>query len=298
MNGYSWSPWLGCRKVSPGCDLCYITRTTPYRVRHIEHGAQREELSEAYWKHPEKWDAAAARAGVSSKVFPSLCDPFDAEVPLEWFVKFIRVIHRTPNLDWLLLTKRPQCVLKRLADAREWFNEKGSMRVAIWLWDWINGRAPGNVHLGVSVENQEWADKRRDVFYGLPAVVKFVSYEPALGPVDWSGWKFVNQIISGGESGVGTQAVRPSHAAWHKATRDWCAANGVGYFFKQWGDWLPFEKGDRSNFAAVPANDDARVHGWEDGSLSLRVGKKEAGRLLDGAEFNGQPILKPQPTTP
>jgi protein gp37 len=110
--------------------------------------------------------------------------------------------------------------------------------------------------------------------------VKFVSYEPALGPVDWSGWEFVNQIIGGGESGP---RARPMHPAWQRATRDFCAAQGIAYFFKQHGEFIahPAPGATWPDGQSVPA--DLEPVTYE------RVGKKAAGRLLDGIQHDGMP---------
>jgi protein gp37 len=91
------------------------------------------------------------------------------------------------------------------------------------------------VWVGVTVEDQDRADERREAFKNTPAAVKWVSYEPALGPVDWTGWEFVDQITSGGETGHGA---RPSYPNWHRAARDFCIEKGIKYFFKQHGAFL------------------------------------------------------------
>jgi len=160
---------------------------------------------------------------------------------------------------WIVLTKRPRRLLELWADIIPLDN----------LW------------LGTSVENQQAADERWDDFEQTPAVVKFVSYEPALGPIDWTGWEFVDLIISGGESGPGA---RPSHPDWHRITRDFCQENSIAYFFKQWGAFRPTEPGD--------AVDHAFPYDWHSDKLPVtmsRVGKHRAGRLLDGKEWNEWP---------
>ena len=154
-----------------------------------------------------------------------------------------------------------------------------------------------NLWLGVSVENQAAADERREQLERCPAAVKYVSYEPALGPVDWTGWEFVSQIISGGESGPGA---RPSHPDWHRATRDFCQKHGIAYFFKAWGAWVPF--GQRQDHAAIskhaskcwldiwgqPCHPTYSAMMHEPLAL-FRVGKKRAGRLLDGRTWDKIP---------
>jgi len=133
-----------------------------------------------------------------------------------------------------------------------------------------------NVWLGVSVEDQTRADERREDFRNTPAAVKFVSYEPALGYVNWAGWSFVDQIIGGGESGPNA---RPSHPQWFRDTRDWCSAEGVHYFHKQNGE-----------YASVSEVEGPGEHyRFPDGATVRKVGKKRAGRLLDGVEHNGFP---------
>lgn len=145
-----------------------------------------------------------------------------------------------------------------------------------------------NVWLGVSVEDQTRADERREDFANTPAAVKFVSYEPALGPVDWSGWEFVDQIISGGESGP---KARPSHPDWHRASRDFCAANGIAYFFKQWGEWVggTYDGQTVGDYVTFPDWGKVAAHDWSNGLFSARIGKARAGRLLDGREHSEFP---------
>lgn len=150
-----------------------------------------------------------------------------------------------------------------------------------------------NVWLGVSVEDQQRADERREDLRNTPAAIRFVSYEPALGPVDWTGWEFVDQIIGGGESGPNA---RPAHPDWFRATRDFCAANGIAYFFKQWGAWAPRGECDRKA-EMVMARDSLwlsqgahfDIPDCDYGTLMWNVGKKAAGRLLDGVRHDGMP---------
>jgi protein gp37 len=138
-----------------------------------------------------------------------------------------------------------------------------------------------NVHIGCTAENQQQADKHRPHMQSLSARgwQTFVSYEPALGPVDWTGWEFLQQLISGGESGHGA---RPASPDWHRAARDFAYRHGIAYLFKQWGDWLPMlgqVEGVRVRKKATTP--DGWVMGW--------AGKKAAGRTLDGLEHNGFP---------
>lgn len=187
---YTWSPWLGCSKVSEGCKNCYIVTTTPFRTRGLKHGQPRQRTSPAYWRQPLRWQrrqAASAKRALpfpprNPRVFPSLCDWLDDEVPIEWLADFLKLIFATPNLDWLLLTKRPENCLPLLGTVLG-----SSTHIAgfgQWLQDWIEGKPPHNVWLGVSVENQATADLRIPQLLQIPANVRFLSVEPLIGPVN------------------------------------------------------------------------------------------------------------------
>jgi protein gp37 len=136
-----------------------------------------------------------------------------------------------------------------------------------------------NVWLGVSVEDQTRAEERREDLRALAeaAWTTFASYEPALGPVDWTGWEFLRLLISGGENGP-----RPSHPDWHRAARDFCAVHDIAYFFKRWGSWVPIDDWP----SEIVENLDVRDLAVED---MVKAGKARAGRLLDGREHNDMP---------
>lgn len=264
------------------------------------------ELIEDRLTLPLRWKRPA-------KVFASSTSDFfherlsDADID-----QLFAVMAMAPHLTFQVLTKRADRMRSYMArltagGATRWaadiladaahdigIDEDGCCAVA----NWINGfsrwahmpddgnpldgsvqRWPlPNVWLGVSVEDQPRADERREDFRATPAAVKFVSYEPALGPVDWTGWDFVNQIISGGESGP---RARPNHPDWHRATRDFCAPRGIAYFFKQWGEWAPAPE-------IIEASGPS-FHRYDDGTWLQRVGKKAADRLLDGVQHDGVP---------
>lgn len=309
----TFNPWIGCTKVSPACDFCYAEVSTPARTLRASGqetwgaNAPRKRTSDANWREPLKWNRKAAAEGRRMRVFcASLADVFDNQVPDEWRADLFVLIRATPNLDWLLLTKRPQNIAKMLPP------------------DW--GAGYPNVWLGTTVENQTEADRRIPHLLNVPARVRFLSCEPLLGPVDlWirprgaglaqgidaltgigspsltgagrlgfgpSGERArIDWVIVGGESGPGA---RPMHSDWARSLRDQCAAAGVPFFFKQWGEWAPNEE-----FTHFPRSD-AAVHEWlVPGSdliegHSWRYGKKRAGRLLDGIEHNGIPEVRGQ----
>ncbi|WP_376704729.1 DUF5131 family protein [Mesorhizobium sp. ISC25] len=173
------------------------------------------------------------------------------------------------------------------------------------LFDWAGGMSHWpdvfpHIWLGCSVEDQKHADERREPMRKLAEMgwLTWVSYEPALGPIDWTGWEFLRWIVSGGESGAGA---RPNHPAWHYSTRDFAASNGIPYLFKQWGAWAPSsDVTDPWRFEQATLLPDGRVREWqadfpkarlidpEMRTMSL-VGKKAAGRLLDGREHSEFP---------
>lgn len=277
----TWSPWRGCTKISPGCAHCYA-ETLSKRNPNVfgEWGKGRPRVLNKNWNDPIKWDSEASEAlndweghrGLHGgfahyeqprrpRVFPSLCDWLDDEVPIEWLARFLKLIHGTPNLDWLLLTKRPENWKIRIDEVcRHWacdgsYRETEEARAYHdLLCPWRAGIAPRNVWIGVSVENQEYADYRLPLLRRIPAVLKFVSYEPALAPVDFKIMEKVTHfprhisangrpifehghlpfhwIIVGGESG---HNARPLNVEWARSTIDQCRAAGVACFVKQLG---------------------------------------------------------------
>jgi protein gp37 len=274
---HTFNPWIGCTKVSPGCDHCYA-ESWAKRYGTVEWGAgkPRKRTSESNWRQPLKWNAEAYASGTRSRVFcASLADVFDNEVPEEWRCDLWTLIKNTPHLDWLLLTKRIGNVPKMLP-----------------AW-WSIPEMRGHVGLGISVVNQEEADRDIPKFLQVPAFVRFLSMEPLLGPVDISLYlasgylepphtDIINWVIVGGESGSGA---RPMHPAWARSLRDQCVGAGVAFHFKQHGEYVE---------ASTPMHDEACVsvkHGGprQSNALMMRVGKKAAGRLLDGRTWDEFP---------
>lgn len=226
---HTLNPWVGCQKVSPGCQFCYAERDMTRKPRWENtwgppQTSTRLKTSEANWKKPLTWDRKAEEEGRRYKVFcASLADVFERnDLLLDWRHELWRLMQSTPHLDWLLLTKRPENVLDMVPYM--WFKEG---------WHGYTGW-PANVWLGVSVETPEYFNRIVELS-GIPAVVKFVSYEPALGLVDFApalavGW--VDWLISGGESGYNP---RPAETDWFRQARDDCQRFGVPFFHKQNG---------------------------------------------------------------
>lgn len=226
---YSFNPWWGCTRVSPGCDHCYAERLD---VRaggaHWGKGVPRRTFGEAYWARPLKWDAAARKSGQRAGVLcASMADAFDAEAPAGLLERLWGLVRQTPHLDWLLLTKRPARIARSLPA------------------DW--GAGYPNVWLGATVENQALAEQRVPLLLAAPARLHFVCCEPLLGPVDLRPWaERLGWIIAGGESGP---LARPLHTDWVRGLRDACVAAGVPFWFKGFGARRPLSGEGRSREA-------------------------------------------------
>lgn len=259
-TNHTFNPWWGCVKVSPACKHCYAeswAKRVGSRVWGV--GSERRFFGDKHWSEPLRWNDDARTSGRRARVFcASMADVFEDRRDLDvWRDRLWTVVEATPWLDWLLLTKR----IDRVGE------------LAPWGRDW-----PSNVWLGTTVEDQRRADERLPTLSALPAAVRFVSAEPLLGPLDIGPWaKSLDWVITGGESGP---HARPSSPSWFVDLLNQCMASDVAFHFKQWGDWAP---GQGLNLAK------ARAAQADDGTTMLRIGKKAAGRVLEGSEWDGLP---------
>lgn len=316
---HTFNPWEGCQKVGPGCTNCYAeTRNARYGggvASNWGPGAPRRRTSASNWKKPIRWNKEAEAEGTRPFVFcSSLADVFDNAVDHAWRADLFRLIHNTPHLTWLLLTKRPGNIVGLFERAME-LNGKPCISARDW---------PRNAAIGCTVVNQEEANrdipKLRDAKRELQPAFSFLSMEPLLGPVDLrvidcgdfifdalTGAELyrdpaplspvipiraVDWVIVGGESGPNA---RLSHPQWFRDPRDHCAAARVPFQFKQWGEWGPYVDGRHMNRAISPEGMTRR----DDGSSGFvgemwmsRVGKKAAGHLLDGVEHLARPEVR------
>lgn len=258
---HTFNPWVGCARVSAGCDNCYAETWARRFNRPQLWAGGRVETSEPGWRKPLAWDRKAALCGARRRVFcASLADVFDNQADPDWRARLWRLIRVTPHLDWLLLTKRPQNIPAMLPA------------------DWGADGWP-NVWLGVTAENQTEAERRVPLLLKVPAPVRFVSCEPLLGRVDLSAFlPGLDWVICGGETG---QRARGMHPAWARSLRDQCAAASVPFFFKQWGEWI--------------ADHEEVDNGEDDGEAvarMVRVGRRRSGAMLDGRWHVAFPVLK------
>lgn len=273
------SLWWGCTKVSPGCAGCYAEAFSKRWGKRIwGPGAPREDHRASARKLALKLHRQAEREGRTLRVFcASMADWLDPEVPAEWLADLLALIGETPHLTWMLLTKRPELWGERVRQVA--LHAKPANRVA---WEWqAQEKPPANVWVGTTVEDQERCDQRLARLCAIPASVRFLSCEPLLGPLNLRliSDSLVHWVICGGESGRGA---RPMHPEWARSLRDQCQAAGVAYFFKQWGEWAP-------GFAHEHGAPTTAWHQMIPGGRMAKVGKKLAGRLLDGRTWDEVP---------
>jgi protein gp37 len=310
----TWSPVTGCTKVSAGCDNCYAESIahrfagTPAFPNGFDVTLRPERLDQPLrWKRPRR-------------IFVnSMSDLFHGDIPDEYIAKVFAVMALAPQHTFQILTKRHGRMRSLLNDA--WWFETLLPELIHRLADGrgYEVRYPlPNVWLGVSVEDQKAADLRIPALLATPAAVRFISAEPLLGPVslgslepcdhkrqshiDIGCWRALDWVIAGGESGPNA---RPMHPDWARRLRDECQAAGTAFLFKQWGEWKPWngasdthllqttgqlitrESGTMRSGPGRPQDLVDRGHpGWVRIS---RVGKKRAGRELDGRTWDEFP---------
>jgi len=265
----TWNPTTGCTKVSQGCKHCYAERFAHrqgYDFSKVELHPERLEMP-LRWKRPRR-------------IFvDSMSDLFHEEVGFDFIDRVMNIMVRCPQHVFMILTKRPMRMFQYWDQWRFFKREMVSLGENIWL--------------GVSVEDQMTADKRIPWLLETPAAVRFVSYEPALEKIDILADRIsptmrsenkIDWVICGGESGPGA---RPMHPDWARSIRDQCQAAGVPFFFKQWGEWVSVDQAHmvmRTGQSIRFADMDSRI--------LFKTGKKKAGRLLDGREWNEMPDQK------
>ena len=291
--------WWGCTPVGPGCEHCYAEawdRRTG--GAHFGLGVARRKIKGATalmhrldkgaadWSADYELGLLSPECGPRRRVFvQSMSDLFDREVPLDWFREAWETIEACDRVDVQIVTKRVSAVERRLA--------------AIGRTTW-----PKHVGLIITVCNQ--AEAARDVPRLLALKAKLgipwvgLSIEPMLGPIGLTPWlDRIDWVICGGESGP---RARPMHPDWARSLRDQCAAAGVAFFFKQWGEFEPIGPVWIEGRGTLKAGDTVieplgmavrgDVPGCNPsfGSWRLaRVGKRRAGRILDGRTHDAFP---------
>ena len=210
----TWNPVTGCDQVSPGCAHCYA-KTFAERWRGVEGHAYEQGFDMRLWperlEQPRKWKRPRT-------IFVnSMSDLFHEDIPTEYIKAVFTVMADCEHHTFQVLTKRHGRLAELAADL-----------------PW-----PPNVWMGVSIENRRFVN-RADYLRTVPAAVRFISAEPLLGPLEGLSLEGIHWLIAGGESGPGHRRLDP---AWVLGLRDRCAADGVAFFFKQWGGARPKSNG-------------------------------------------------------
>jgi protein gp37 len=277
---HTFNPWWGCSKVSEACRNCYAEAWSKRTGSNLwGQSAERRFFSDRHWNEPMQWHQEAERLRMRKRVFcASMADILeDREDLIPWRNRLWELIHDTPWLDWLLLTKRPQNLGK--------MNPWGS------AW-------PRNLWLGTTVENQRIAEERIPILLRYPVTVRFVSCEPLLASINLIQWlknckdkdlhvssedknNRIDWVIVGGESG---HKARPIDPYWVRNIRDQCLATSIPFHFKQWGTWCPVDNSSSIHIRTMVLE---RTHGSS--IILAKMGKKKAGRELDGRIWDQVP---------
>lgn len=348
----TWNPITGCMVYSPGCKNCYAMKLAGTRLKHHHSrvGLTVDTKAGPVWNGEvrlnEEWLDQPLRWAKPRMIFVCAhADLFYEKVPDAWIDRVFAAMALSPRHVFQVLTKRSDRASAYLNDD----DTPGRIALAADVL-WATHLAPGdkgylsvhprydddpdielsawplpNVWLGTSVEDQARADERRQPMQKLAEAgwLTWVSYEPALEMVDWTGWEFIRWMVSGGESDMDGESARPTHPEWHRGARDFCAPRDIAYLFKQWGCWIDIDQ-FAARIAAAASTDEMwivrdgvrwtptlplnyadaawlaefighRSEHQSDGRTLLRMKKSDAGRLLDGVEHNGYPrdLIRP-----
>jgi protein gp37 len=284
----TWNPVVGCTHVSAGCDNCYAAREASGRLsgHPVYKGlAVDGKFTGEVRLLPERLDQPLHWTRPRRIFVNSMSDLFHADVPWTFAAEVFAVMSMAQH-QFQILTKRPGVMASRVSHPlfKLHLNSERLKRGVSVLPD--SRQADGtyawplkNVWLGTSVED-EAAAFRIDALRKVPAVLRWLSMEPLLGPVrpDLTG---IDWVVVGGESGPGA---RPMHPDWARALRDQCVAAGVPFLFKQWGEWAP---PDLIGYQT----EHGPVRRFDDGTVVDRIGKKRAGRVLDGRTWDEYPAV-------
>lgn len=313
----SWNPWHGCHKVSAGCKNCYMFRDKA-RYGQDPNVVVR---SKTKFYDPLKWKEPRT-------IFTCSWSDFFIEEADEWRDEAFAIMALTPQHTYQVLTKRIDRAMKYIRYGplklfgvldRLAYEYKVDGRMNDWETDAPIQWPIPNVWLGVSVEDQKTFDERWPLLEATPNALPWLSIEPLLGEIriPQSAFRTLRWVVVGGESGPDA---RPMHPDWARSIRDQCTAAGVPFFFKQWGEWLPFEETAQMPFyrdcgsgVEYDAHGMNFTDGFDGGSFLgakwmdpmetiifnsefkandasyLRIGKKKAGRELDGRTWDEMP---------
>lgn len=230
----TFNPWIGCTRVSPGCQNCYAENLMDARYGRVKWGPGNPRSRTKTWGDPVRWNRQAAKDGVRKKVFcASLADWLDDGVPDEWRADLLSLVFSCESVDWLMLTKRPENFANLVGRASMFLSKSAEDSEKMMRWS-VGAWFPDNVWFGVTAENQEWWDRRVPILESIPAALRWVSYEPALGELIIPDDTTVEWLIIGGESEQGSLA-REFKLEWAANPIMDCRRLGVTPFMKQVG---------------------------------------------------------------
>lgn len=304
----TWNPVTGCSVQSPGCKNCYAMKLAGTRLRHhpSRAGLTQESAAGPVWTGETRFNADWLEQPLqwtrARMIF--VCahgDLFHPSVPDEWIDQVFAVMALAERHTFQVLTKQAQRAAEYFAHPvrapliGQQVGQINLRRTGNPVAEWSGVPLP-NVWIGASAEDQHRLDERLPHLVAIPAAVRYLSLEPLLGsvqidqrlitPIEGTsqhGQRFIDWVIVGGESGNGA---RPMHPEWARGLRDQCQAAGVAFFFKQWGAWAP-----GSNFPDhIPSGESCSFdQNMDDNARVWKVGKKAAGRLLDGRTWDQFP---------
>ncbi len=292
----TWNPLVMRRTpISEGCANCWHLQRAEMLSKNpqiaVEHRAAFSGAGTPLIRHGDYLEEPLRRREPARIGVQFMGDLFHEEVESDYQHAVWDIIEKAHWHTFLVLTKRP----RNMKDFVDWYHRKKHHSAEPF----------SNLWLGITVENQRTADERIPILLQIRAAVRFVSIEPMLGPINltdqpWWDWRYrypfypkgfvrkpIDWVIVGGESGPGA---RPMHPEWPTSIRDQCLEAGVPLFFKQWGEFCPRSVPARLEDSKIPPipyrpdSEDTFPWGWVE-----RVGKKKAGRLLDGREWNEYP---------
>jgi protein gp37 len=308
----TWNVITGCSVISPGCRNCYAMRLAGTRLQHhpSREGLTLPSKGGPVWsgevRFNEQWLDQPLKWRTPKTVFPvAHGDLFHPNVPDAWRNRIFGVMAKADHHRYMVLTKRPEVAAEYLSRIR--LHGDIAWRLA----------PLAHVLIGVSIEDEPRARKHLPALQAISGTGwrTWVSYEPALGSVDWTGYGLIEFLVAGGESSqTHSYRARPTRVAFQRAARDWCERHGVTFHFKQWGNWIDADHwfdivteggsvimNGRDRWAPrrplnfADAERLARITGerpfshYSDGTTMIWVGKHAAGAVLDGREHRDMP---------
>lgn len=284
----TWNPVSGCDKISDGCKNCYAEKMAK-RLQAM--GTKGYENGFKVTLHPDRLSEPTKRKKPTMYFVCSMGDLFHDDVPF-WYIDdiFATMIHNSQH-TFQVLTKRPKRMQQYFMRSKELIEEYFPNGVTL---------PAQNIWLGVTAENQEQADNRIPILLDIPATKRFVSIEPMLSKIDFErlysreSYLFdLDWVICGGETGANA---RPLHPDWVRNLRDQCQESNVPFFFKQWGEYISTVPASYKEEPSIWMNIDGKTATEEEalkgGSWKgfFKVGKKQAGHLIDDVEHRNMPI--------